>query len=132
MIRRRHEHGSMGERRVRLLVGLLTGLLVLGGATAAWADIPGPPPDTSDRDSLCEPDQDEGDSCTTDDGDDGTCIDETKECRPDPDLSYETCRICDEDCTIAAVGQQAPAQPGGLAGGLVILLGLALLRRRSS
>jgi MYXO-CTERM domain-containing protein len=122
----------MGRRGVRMMVVVSTWLLVLGGATAAWADVAGPPPSTSDRESLCEPDQEEGDSCTTDDGDDGTCIEDTQECLPDPELPFETCHICDEDCTIAAVGQQAPAQPGGLAGGLVVLLGLALLRRRSS
>ncbi|MBI4702248.1 MAG: hypothetical protein HY744_14055 [Deltaproteobacteria bacterium] len=102
---------------------------IMGWTASARADIA--PPDDRAGSTYCRPNQDEGEACTTKDGDDGTCGEEVVPC-PDPlTPGPDECRLCEAGCSVAAVGASSGAPGGVAAAGVVLLLALSRRRRRS-
>jgi hypothetical protein len=115
-----------------------TGVLLLAlcaWAPPAWADIAGPEP-ASDPESegLCEPDKDEGDSCQTEEGEDGSCTDSYDTCYDSTKHLVVQCRVCEEDgCSLGpgpSNGTSRTAWVGMAALGLAVLLSRRTRRRR--
>lgn len=115
---------------LRLGPSLAALLLAMAGTAAAWADVPDPGPAPEGEASYCSPGQQPGEACITDDGDEGTCVDdEAVPCSTPPDYVFVSCYLCDEDCSVAAVGAASSAPSGRVAA--MVLLVAGLLARRS-
>lgn len=117
-------------RRGARAAGLAALLLGVGAGTNAWADV-APPPDDDDDDEqgVCLPEKEPGDDCRLPSGDEGTCVDDTTICGFSEGQTIR-CHVCEEDCSVAAVGRRSEGRMSWLALGAFVSLGLYRLRRR--
>ena len=111
-----------------LCAGLLGASVALAPALAS-ADVAGPP-DDSEVAPLCEEGQKLDADCKTGDGSQGTCVEPQHACGTEPNGDTVYCYECEENCSVAAAGGNAPFRPGGLGGAFALAAAVLLVRRR--